>query len=174
MDLSFLREKGLPNLTHLTVIEGDNYNIDHIEHFHSGDVPDNNITKAESMPQTQETACRVSPRNAAAQHISAPMPKEFQTAEAKRVLDKLVVAGLLTEDYMPGCIKESRTGIVRVIKYREKAILAESISKEIWKENRWIIFEDYWKIDNMRSVFGRAMNMKAYGDIIHAINEALK
>lgn len=91
------------------------------------------------------------------------LPEELNTPKAKELLEKLRDSGLLNEYFQP----EAHLSL------NDKAILAQEISRRLWGENRWAVFQEFWGINHLSSLFSKAIRQPKAGRFIESINEIL-
>ena len=90
--------------------------------------------------------------------------KEERTLLPERaweLLERARDGGLLGEDWRP------------LISKRKCGILANIISYEVWRENKWRIFERLWGVKNLSSNFDHATFMNYYDDVVTQITTTL-
>ena len=80
---------------------------------------------------------------------------------AWELLERARDGGLLGEDWRP------------LISKRKCGILANIISYEVWRENKWRIFERLWGVKNLSSNFDHATFMNYYDDVVTQITTTL-
>lgn len=100
-----------------------------------------------------------------APYKEATIPTDLSTPDALDILSKLHNRGFLSEDFHP----DPRLSL------KEKVILAGMISQTLWQgKNRWALFNDFWNIRNMSSLYSQAMKQHKSGEFIESINRALR
>lgn len=91
------------------------------------------------------------------------MPKELTSDKAKALLKKFQDAEMLNEDYQP----------LDLSTY-ESAVLANELSKKLWRKNRWKPFETLWSTQKLASKYDRALCMGKTSDLIDKIRDIIK
>lgn len=91
------------------------------------------------------------------------MPEELTSDKAKALLGKFQEAEMLDENFQP--VDISTYGM---------AVLANEISKKLWKENRWKPFETLWNVNKLASKYDRALGMGKTSGLIDKIRDIIK
>lgn len=96
--------------------------------------------------------------------MNKPLPRELSSPEALKILQKLRENGILDDRFMPA----------EDLSIRGTAVLAQMISHKLWAENRWKVFQDYWGVNNLSTIFVQAMKSAKTGELLECLGKILK
>ena len=82
-------------------------------------------------------------------HLSTDdIPEKLKTPEAEELMEDLVDAGLLTEDWQP------------TVSRPESALMADMLARKLGIDHKWKLFEQLWHRQNMRNDYNTALEQK--------------
>ena len=82
-------------------------------------------------------------------HLSKDdIPEKLKTPEAEELMEDLVDAGLLSEDWQP------------TVSRPEAALIADMLATRLDITNKWKMFEHLWHRNNMRADYNTALEQK--------------
>ena len=76
------------------------------------------------------------------------IPAKLKTPEAEELMEDLVDAGLLTDDWQP------------TVSRPEAALIADMLATRLDITNKWKMFEHLWHRNNMRADYNTALEQK--------------
>ena len=95
----------------------------------------------------------VQPVEAEAEEGEQPVPEALRGEQAKRIMERLVEAGLLSQAWQP-------VGLSRP----QAAIVADCVAEQLQIRNKWKTFEQLWHRNNLRNDYNTALSECAYYD----------
>lgn len=120
------------------------------------DVHDNevvNLSIEKATVKVGENGAVVGEGEAGADEGEQPVPEALRGEQAKRIVERLVGAGLLNQAWQP-------VGLSRP----QAAIVADCVAEQLQIRNKWKTFEQLWHRNNLRNDFNTAFSECTYYD----------
>ena len=120
------------------------------------DVHDNevvNLSIEKATVKVGENGAAVSESEAGAEEGEQPVPEALRGEQAKRIVERLVGAGLLNQAWQP-------VGLSRP----QAAIVADCVAEQLQIRNKWKTFEQLWHRNNLRNDYNPALSECGYYD----------
>lgn len=120
------------------------------------DVHDNevvNLSIEKATVKVGENGAVVGESDTGAEEGEQPVPEALRGEQAKRIMERLVEAGLLSQAWQP-------VGLSRP----QAAIVADCVAEQLQIRNKWKTFEQLWHRNNLRNDFNTALTECTYYD----------
>ena len=120
------------------------------------DVHDNevvNLSIEKATVKVGENGTAVGESAAGAEEGEQPVPEALRGEQAKRIVERLVGAGLLNQAWQP-------VGLSRP----QAAIVADCVAEQLQIRNKWKTFEQLWHRNNLRNDYNTALSECGYYD----------